>query len=270
MAVTYHHLIPSHWIENDGIGHLLRSSVIFASCRASCVQAETLVQSNKNPSSECKFWQAGPSHNPPFPILSIMRWSLILSAFIAVQSALSFVCVALVIPLQSDELERRAGSRRNVDTLRMPSKKIRENSKGHPHAYLVNGLAGGKMTPGATVTQTKLNTKKKRLNHAIDKLPTHQAGMLLRLGDVRLQFLLASCALIVDHVLEIQMVRKHLNDHGLESVLTLNLLWNFLINFLFRLDSDLHNKVKKILNGPKNMALIPGSINSSVRFLSCC
>ena len=117
-----------------------------------------------------------------------MRWSLILSAFIAVQSALSFVCVALVIPLvESDELERRA------DPLRLSSKQYRENSKAHPYGYHVTGLtAGGKMTPATTVTETKLKTKKQRLNHGNTHLKGNQAGMLLRLSDIRLQSLLAS------------------------------------------------------------------------------
>ena len=80
------------------------------------------------------------------------------------------------------------------------------------------------MTPATTVTQTKLKTKKQRLNHANAHLAGNQAGMLLRLGDIRLEFLLTSCALIVDHVLEIQMVKKHLKDRGLKSELALILL----------------------------------------------
>lgn len=112
-----------------------------------------------------------------------MRWSLILSGLIAVQSALSFVCVALAIPPQSDELERRA------DPLRLSAKKYRENSKWHDQAYHVEGLGPkGKLRKGATVTQTDLKTKKEKYEHSSKLLPTHQAGMLLRLGDIRLQF----------------------------------------------------------------------------------
>jgi len=85
--------------------------------------------------------------NPPFPILSqaIMRWSLVLSALIAIQSALSFVCVALAIPPQSDELERRTRGQKikpqkvrnnyaqlSYDTTHKTAGNLDEALKNHP------------------------------------------------------------------------------------------------------------------------------------------
>ena len=213
-----------------------------------------------------------------------MRWSLILYSLIAVQSALSFVCVALAIPSQWDELERREPKRRRQsgprpeDEWKLSSKEYRENAKEHPHAYHVKDLGPkGKMTEKTTVSKTKLQTSSERSDHAKKMLNDHHkkhspihAGMLLL--PVRLQFLLASCALIIDHVFEVQMLVDHLKQHGVQSVFTLIFLQHFLIIFLFsdlKPGSAIHDKVKHILNGKENMALIPGSINQSVRFLSC-
>jgi hypothetical protein len=119
-----------------------------------------------------------------------MRWSLILSALIAVQSTLSFVCVALPISTQSDELERRepAGpAGRLLVNLKSTSKIIRENAKGHPHGYHFTGFgAKGKPTDGAKVEQKKLHGEDARHDHANKLLAKGRrihAGMLLR--DVR-------------------------------------------------------------------------------------
>jgi hypothetical protein len=214
-----------------------------------------------------------------------MRWSLVLSALIAFQSALSFVCVALPISTQSDELERRAPARRpkrapaHGPDLRISSEKYRENSKDHPYAYHVDNLGPkGKLRGNTKVRKDEL-TEAERRKHADEVLATHtkrrpiHAGMLLR--NLRLQFLvLASYALIVDHVFEVQMINHHLKQHGIkfESVFTLILLrlGHPLIIFLFSEkkpeDAKTLEKVRGILNGPGNMALIPGSLNQSVRF----
>lgn len=130
-----------------------------------------LVQSNKYPSLECKLWQAGPLHNPPFPILSIMRWSLILSAFIAVQSAFSFVCVALAIPPSSDRLEKRAP--KGPKGAKISSAEYRKNSKEHPIAYHVEGLGPkGKLTENTKVRQENLD-EGKRYDYGNNMLNTH-------------------------------------------------------------------------------------------------
>ena len=235
------------------VGHLFNcivspsgsSSVILTSCRDSCVQIESLMQSNKNPSSECKFWQAGPSHNPQFPIFSIMRWSLVLYSLIALQSALSFVCLALAIPPQWDELERRAPVKpprprksgpRPGDEWKLPSDEYRKNAKEHPYAYKVEHLGDkGKLTKEATV-KGKLLSGAARSEHGEKMLKEHNkihnpihAGMLLRAAS--LQSLLISCAPIVDHVFEVQMLVDHLKQHGVQSVFTLILLHHFLIIF---------------------------------------
>jgi hypothetical protein len=128
-------------------------------------------------------WSFTTTHYFPF-LYIIMRWSLILSAFIAVQSTLSFVCVALPISTQSesDELERRepAGSK-----LKLSSDKYRANARDHPLAYHVTGLQG-KLTNGVTVKQEKLRGKQAKNDHADKVLATHgkgtkaiHAGMLL-------------------------------------------------------------------------------------------
>ena len=67
------------------------------------------------------------------------------------------------------------------------------------------------------------------------------------------------------------MLKDHLRKNNIKfkSVFTFILLRHRLIIFLFsQMDGKLKDKVKKILNGPSNMALIPASINQSVRFLS--
>jgi hypothetical protein len=82
-----------------------------------------------------------------------------------------------------------------------------------------------------------------------------------------LQFLIAPCALIVDHVLEVQMVEHHLKEHNIDltSVFSLILLRYPLIIFLFsKMHPGLQTKVKNIVNHPDNLALIPGHINQSV------
>jgi len=229
-----------------------------------------LVQSNKYPSSECKICQAGPLHNPLFLILLIMRWSLILSVFVAVQSALSFLCAALVIPPSLDGLEKRASH----DPAKISSKAYREHSKSHPNAYHVQGLGPtGKLTAETKVTKTTL--KKGERHHYGHELLTSADGKKLHAGtllrDVRLLFLLVSC--VVDHVFEVQMLHRHLEKSPgvpkFKSVFTPIMLRHRLIIFLIRdLNGNLQKKLRNILNGPKNMAIIPASINQSVRFLS--
>jgi hypothetical protein len=160
-----------------------------------------------------------------------MRWSLVLSAFIAVQSALSFVCVALVIPLQSDELERREPARRKSSTaqFKLPSPQYRKIATEHPFAYHVQGLtSAGKLTDKATVRKEKLEKGKER-DYGAPKLKN-------------------TPGLHADHVFEAQMLSHHLKEHGIE---------------FNKMKPGLQNKIKGILNGPKNMALIPGSINQS-------
>ena len=82
-----------------------------------------------------------------------------------------------------------------------------------------------------------------------------------------------SCALILDHVFEVQMLHDHLKKNNIDfkSVFTFILLRHpgRLIIFLFRQMKPIHQaQIREILNGPSNMALIPGSINQSVRSLS--
>ena len=87
-----------------------------------------------------------------------MRWSLILSAFIAVQSVLSFLCVALAIPPSSDGLERR-----EPVGPKLSSAEYRENAKSHPYAYHFKNLSPtGKMTPIATAKKEKLEKGKEK------------------------------------------------------------------------------------------------------------
>jgi len=164
-----------------------------------------------------------------------MRWSLVLSALIAVQSTLSFVCVALPISTQSDELERRAPARRTrrapSSGLKLASKKYRTNSKDHPIAYHVTGLAArGKLADGAKVERKVLRGKGEKHGHA-NKLLASKAGPIH-----------------ADHVFEAQMLDHHLKKHNID---------------FSQMHPGLQKKVKNILNHPKNMALIPGSINQS-------
>jgi hypothetical protein len=62
-----------------------------------------------------------------------MRWSLILSTSLAVLSTLS---VALVIPSEFVELERRAGG------AKVSSKTYRKNSENHGYAYKFDKTGG--------------------------------------------------------------------------------------------------------------------------------
>ncbi|KIM36040.1 hypothetical protein M413DRAFT_51579, partial [Hebeloma cylindrosporum] len=143
-----------------------------------------------------------------------MRWSLILSAFIVVQGTLSFVCVALPVPPSSQNLEKRA--RRVGPTV--PSNVYRENAKHHVHAYEFTGLGDkGKIKETSKV-----------------EMKTLEEGHAYAHGD--------------DHVFEMQMFHKHLDDHK--------------INYA-TLDPGFQKKLTDIMNGPGNMALIPGSVNQS-------
>jgi len=111
-----------------------------------------------------------------------MRWSLILSSFIAVQSALSFICVALAIPPSSDGLERRRAPK---DPVKEPSKKYRNNAKNHQNAYHFANLdPNGKIRADTTVTKTKLK-EEDRLAYGEGRLKAKgsiHAGTLLRLS----------------------------------------------------------------------------------------
>lgn len=198
-----------------------------------------------------------------------MRWSLILSVFIAVQSELSFLCAALAVPPSLDRLEKRASR----DPAKISSKAYREHSKSHADAYHVQGLGPtGKLTAETKVTKTAL--QKGERHHYGHELLTSADGKKLHAGgflrDVRPPFLLVSC--VLDHVFEVQMLHHHLEKSGLPefgSVFTPIVLRLRLIIFLLRnLDRNLQTKLRNILNSPKNMAIIPGSINQSVRFLS--
>lgn len=66
---------------------------------------------------------------------SPMRWSLILSTFIVVESALSFVCLALAIPQPLEELERRTPAPAKADPAKLKSKEYRKNAAGAPYRY---------------------------------------------------------------------------------------------------------------------------------------
>ena len=153
--------------------------MVFASCRASCVQTlwctGILINTHRQNASSNRL-VLHTTH--PFPIFSIMRWSLVLSAFIAVQSALSFVCVALPVPPLSDGLERRAS-----DVLKLSSKEYRKNAAKHSYAYHVEGLGpNNKLTNKATVKREKLE-KAERPVQGKKLLNTKglQAGTLLRI-----------------------------------------------------------------------------------------
>ncbi|KAF8959444.1 hypothetical protein BDZ97DRAFT_1838136 [Flammula alnicola] len=112
-----------------------------------------------------------------------MRWSLILSTFIVVQSALSFGCVALAIPPSSDELERRART-----GARVSSKTYRKNSENHAYAYKFDQTGG--------VTREKLKEE--------DRPSNGKKRLMIPHTDA-------------DHVFEHQMFEKHLfQEHGLK------------------------------------------------------
>ena len=154
-----------------------------------------------------------------------MRWSLILSAFIAVQSALSFVCVALAIPPQLGELERRALRPRRSkpgDEWKLSSKDYRKNAEAHPYGYLVNDIGPrGKLTTATSVRKVALKSEEAKAAHVKNLFeqnhPIH-AGMLLRAVWLPVQYLfLVSRALIVDHIFEVQMLVAHLKEHNIDS-----------------------------------------------------
>ena len=72
------------------------------------------------------------------------------------------------------------------------------------------------------------------------------------------------------HVFEVQMLKDHLRKNNIQFKYVFILLRHCLIIFLSsQMDDKLKDKVKKILNGLRNIELIPASINQSVRFLSC-
>jgi len=155
-----------------------------------------------------------------------MRWSLILSALIAVQSTLSFVSVALPISTQLDELELE---RREPVNLKSTSKITRANAKDHPHAYHVTGLGPkGKRTDGAKVRQKKLRSKVARHGHA---------NRLLATKGRRIH---------ADHVFEAQMLVHHFKEHKID---------------FNKMHPRVQKEVKNILNHSDNIALIPASIN---------
>jgi len=111
-----------------------------------------------------------------------MRWSLILSTFFAVQSALSFICAALVVPLPSDELEKRAPT-----DAKASSKTYRKNSQSHPYVYKFDKTGG--------VTREKLKPE--------DRLPNGKKLIMIPNTDA-------------DHVFELQMVYNRLKRNGIE------------------------------------------------------
>ena len=97
-----------------------------------------------------------------------MRWSLILSACIAVQTALSFVCVALPVPLLSDGLEKRTPA-----GVKASSKRYRENSKVHDYSYTFDSDTG-------SVTKEKLKEEDRKAHGELAlKIPHTDAGTLL-------------------------------------------------------------------------------------------
>lgn len=144
-----------------------------------------------------------------------MRWSLILSTFIVVLSALSFACVALVIP-SSVELERRGSSKRQQ--VSESPKVYRKNSLRHKNAYHEG--------PDGVLKKSKLKLIKDRFVHGMKKLKLQKTQ-----GD---------------HVYEIQMVNTHLK--------TMGYTWE-------QLHPNLQKDIRGIINGPDNVALIPGRIN---------
>jgi hypothetical protein len=110
-----------------------------------------------------------------------MRWSLILPAFVLVQSALSFVCVALAIPPSLNNLEARART-----SAKISSAAYRKNSQGHHYSYTIDG--------SGRATRKRL-TKNERLDHGEE---------LLKLPKID-----------ADHIFEHQMFGSVLGDHGL-------------------------------------------------------
>ncbi|EDR06292.1 small secreted protein [Laccaria bicolor S238N-H82] len=108
-----------------------------------------------------------------------MRWSLILSTFVAAQFALSF---ATVIP-SSDQLQRRAPA----DGAKVSSKTYRKISQLHPYAYKFD-KAGG-------VTRHRLTQSA--------RIPNHRTMLLIPKTDA-------------DHIFEHQVLDHHLDKHGLK------------------------------------------------------
>lgn len=66
-----------------------------------------------------------------------MRWSLILTTFIAAESGLSFFCLALAIP---QELERRTPAPAKAASAKVPSKVYRKNATGARNKYMNSNL----------------------------------------------------------------------------------------------------------------------------------
>lgn len=98
-----------------------------------------------------------------------MRWSLILSTFIAAQSALSF---AAVIP-SSDQLQPSSDQlqRRGPAGAKVSSKTYRKNAEDHAYAYKFD-KAGG-------VTREWLEPSERlRNNQKMLKIPKTDAGMV--------------------------------------------------------------------------------------------
>jgi hypothetical protein len=136
-----------------------------------------------------------------------MRWSLILSAFIIAQFALSFAAVRPSL----EGLERRAKG------ARVPSKTYRNNAEEHDYAYKFD-LNGG-------VTREKLEESERHShNEKILMVPKTDA----------------------DHIFEHQILDEYLKENNLK---------------FGELDSGLQEKVKRIINGPENVAAVLACIN---------
>jgi hypothetical protein len=112
-----------------------------------------------------------------------MRWSLILSSFVVVQSAFGLGCLALVIPPSSEQLERRTP----VGGAKISSKAYRKNSQEHAYAY--------KFDQTGSVTREKLKPA--------DRLAHGQKALMIPHTDA-------------DHVFEHQMLNNHLEKHKLQ------------------------------------------------------
>jgi len=162
-----------------------------------------------------------------------MRWSLILSTFITVLSVLSFVSHALPIqPPSSVELERRGVSKKPVKApgksrrpagsinLKAPSRIYRAAGILHQDAYKFHG--NGEVKQEHIEPGHRFEYGSKRL-----KVPGTHA----------------------DHVLELQMVKQHLDQqHHIQFQ---------------NLPVDVQHKIHGIINGPQNVALVPAHINIS-------
>ena len=91
-----------------------------------------------------------------------MRWSLILSTFIAAQFALSF---AAVIP-SSDQFQRRAPA----GGAKVSSKEYRESSTSHPDAY--------NFEPGGVTRESLEESERLPHNQKLLTTPKMDAGMV--------------------------------------------------------------------------------------------